>query len=245
MLNTSGMFNLENQIVTIESTRIRKGVRQEEKEVVATEAKLTLYVDNELDTQFLHSAGLDECLVLGYLISSGRIASKADVTRLLTDGRECWVNLRKTSPEVKRVGHQKTVSMHKLLEIRELLLENQTNHRATRGFHGAILYELTSNRWFACEDIGRHNAVCKVIGHGLQDKYELSNSVLLLSGRLLSNIVSKGINSSIPVIASMTVATSEGIWAARNGQCTLIGNLSDQDCWLYHEGTMKVQTNVQ
>lgn len=240
-----GCSILENQIETIDCTRIKNGLRIEEKEVVAIETKLKLYVDGEFETQFLHSAGLDQCLVSGYLLSSGRIRSKAEITRLLTDGRECWVDLRKSIPEEKRVDRQKTVAFDRLIEIRDLLLENQSNHRATRGFHGAILYELTSNRWFACEDIGRHNAVDKVIGYGIEENYELSNSVLLLSGRLLSNIVSKGIHSGIPVIASMTVATSEGIWAARNSKCTLVGSLSEEGCWLYHEGVVKVQTAIQ
>jgi len=236
---------MENQIESIECTRIRNGARIKEKEVVAAESKLTLYVNNDLETQFLHSGGLDEQLVLGFLLSSGRIRNKIDIIRLLTDGRECWVDLRENISEEKSVNLKGTVSFDRLIEIRKLLLKNQKNHRATRGFHGAILYELSSGRWFMCEDIGRHNAVDKVIGYGLLNKYDLSDAVLLLSGRLLSNIVSKGINAGIPVIASMTVATSEGIWGARNSNRTLIGSLSDDGCCLYHEGHMKVNTTIQ
>ncbi len=236
---------MENQIESIECTRIRNGARIKENEVVATESILTLYVNNEVETQFLHSGGLDVQLVSGFLLSSGKIRSKTDITRLLTDGRECWVDLRDNIPEEKSVGRKGIITFDRLVEIRNLLLENQKNHRATRGFHGAILYELSSGHWFMCEDIGRHNAVDKVIGYGLLEKYDLTNTVLLLSGRLLSNIVSKGINAGIPVIASMTVATSEGIWAARNSNRTLIGSLSDDGCWLYHEGPLKVKTDIQ
>ena len=133
----------------------------------------------------------------------------------------------------------------KLLEIRDLLLKSQQNHRATRGFHGAILYELTTDSWFTCEDIGRHNAVDKVIGYGLLKGFALTDSVLLLSGRLLSNSVSKGILAGIPVISSMTVATSGGILEAQKKNRTLVGSLSEDGCWLYHEGTVKVQTAIQ
>jgi len=237
------MFALENYIETIDCTRIRNGSRVLEKEVVASEAKLALYVNNQYETQFLYSKGLEVYLVTGNLHSSGRIRSKSEIAKVEIDEEECRVSLKKGTPDPKPLDQQRTVSFDKLLEIRDLLLENQTNHKATRGFHGAILYELTGNRWFACEDIGRHNAVDTVIGYGLIEEYELSNSVLLLSGRLLSNIVSKGLNSGIPVIASMTVATSEGIFAARYNKCTLVGSLSDDGCWLYNEGPVKVQAD--
>ena len=161
------------------------------------------------------------------------------------EGQECRVILAKESaPSGTHVDHEKTVSFDKLLEIRGLLLENQENHRATRGFHGAIIYELTTGRWFTSEDIGRHNAVDKVLGYGLQEGYNLSDSVLLLSGRLISNIVSKGIHAGIPVISSMTVASSEGIQLARTNNRTLVGSLSNDGCWLYHEGTFKVQIDL-
>lgn len=237
---------MTSPVRTIDCIRIRNGFRMQEKEVVATESRLALYVNEEFETRFLYSPGLDECLVYGYLLSSGRISSKSDIVTIQIEGHECRVNLAEESmPESEQVNHQNSVSFEKLREIRNLLQENQPNHRSTRGFHGAILYELTTNRWFACEDIGRHNAVDKVIGHGLQEGYVLSDSLLLLSGRLLSNIVSKGVFSCIPIMASMTIATSEGILKARDNNRTLIGSISDEDCWLYYEGSVKVQMSIQ
>ena len=237
---------MNDLVETIDCIRIRNGTRIQAKEVVATESIKKLYVNDEFVTQFLYSIGLEEQLVFGYLLSSGRISSKSDIASILIEGQECMAILAKerTSRD-NHTDQQKIVSFERLLEIRELLLENQKNHKATRGFHGAILYELSSDRCFACEDIGRHNAVDKVIGYGLQEDYELSNSVLLISGRLLSNIVTKGIHSGIPVIASMTVATSRGIQKARENNRTLVGSLSDEGCWLYSEGAVKVQTAKQ
>ncbi len=237
---------MNSNIETIDCTRIRNGSRITEKEVVATESKLALYVNDEFETQFLYSSGFDEHLVYGYLLSSGKISNISDIDTIQITNQDCRVNLTKEHRlDSDYVNHQKVVSFVKLLEIRDLLLESQQNHRATRGFHGAILYELATNRRFTCEDIGRHNAVDKVIGCGLQEGYDLSNSVLLLSGRLLSNIVSKGIHSKIPVIASMTVATSGGIREAKKNNRTLVGSLSNDGCWLYHEGVVKVQTSIQ
>jgi len=237
---------LNSQVETIDCIRIRNRTRSQENEIVATESKLALYVNDKFVAEFLYSTGSDEHLVYGYLLSSGRISSKDEVDSIVIDSLECRVVLvNGNSPGNDQVDPQKTVSFDKMLEIRELLLENQTSHKSTRGFHGAILYELSTDRWFVCEDIGRHNAVDKVIGRGLQESYILSNSLLLLSGRLLSNIVSKGIHAGIPIIASMTVATSEGIQKARENNRTLVGCLSDDGCWLYHEGPLKVKKDIQ
>jgi FdhD protein len=127
-----------------------------------------------------------------------------------------------------------------LLKVREALQNNQKNHRATRGFHGAIFWEIPTGKWFVCEDIGRHNAVDTVIGHAAQSHFSLQESLILLSGRLASNIVSKGVNSKIPMIASMTVATDRGIELAREANMTIVGSLSEDGFWLYHEGAVKI-----
>ena len=91
-----------------------------------------------------------------------------------------------------------------------------------------------------CEDIGRHNAVDKVIGHGMQNGYNFSHSIVLLSGRLVSDIVSKCRNSGIPLMASMTVATDGGIGQAVESGMTIIGSLSEDGFWLYNEGVVRV-----
>ena len=237
---------MNSQVETIDCTRIRNRTRSQEREVVATESKLSLYVNDKFVTEFQYSSGFDDYMVYGYLRASGLITNIEDIISFEIQDQECKVVLlEERLPSPQPVDREETVSFDKMLEIRNLLVVNQTNHQATRGFHGAILYELSSNRWFACEDIGRHNAVDKVIGYALRERYMLSDSVLLVSGRLLSNIVSKGIHADIPVIGSMTVATLEGIQKARENDRTLVGSLSDDGCWLYHEGIVKVETAIQ
>ncbi|MGY5857767.1 MAG: formate dehydrogenase accessory sulfurtransferase FdhD [Candidatus Thorarchaeota archaeon] len=237
---------MKNQIETIDCIRIDIKTLTQKKEVVATESKLALYVNDEFVYEFLYSHGFDDYLVYGYLLSSGLITNIEDIASFEIQGRECKVVLlEERVPRSQPVDRQEYVSFDKMLQIRNLLVKAQTNHQTTRGFHGAILYELSSNRSIVCEDIGRHNAVDKVIGYALRERYMLSDAVLLISGRLLSNIVSKGVHAEIPVIASMTVATLEGIQEGKDSDHTLIGSLSDKGCWLYHEGSVKVKTAIQ
>ncbi|GAG88016.1 unnamed protein product, partial [marine sediment metagenome] len=84
--------------------------------------------------------------------------------------------------------------------------------------------------------------VDKVIGYCSQQGYSFSDSMLLLTGRLTHNIVQKGTNSGIPVIASLTVATDMGMKTAKESDTTLIGALTEDGCWLYNERITKLET---
>jgi FdhD protein len=230
----------------IDCIRITKNTRNQQKETIVKEARLDLYVDGEYVNHFLYSSEFEKELVFGHLHSTGRMFNASDVDSIVFDDEICRVSLRKEDKsDLFNTCLQNTISFEKLLEIRDLLVRNQSNHKATRGFHGAILYELTTGRWFVCEDIGRHNTVDKVLGYGLLEGYSLVDSLLLVSGRLISDIVSKGTLAGIPLLGSMTVATAEGVKLSSEHNQTLVGCLSEEGCWLYHEGTMKVKTDIQ
>jgi len=215
--------------------------REVRREIIATETQMQLMVNDEPVTNFLYSAGLDEELVIGYLMSSGMISNLKDIEKIEVGEQvsKVWISEKKGQEAIiKDAGI--TISHRQLIEIRAKLLDNQTHHKATRGFHGAIIWELSTRKWFVSEDIGRHNAVDKVIGYGLQNGYTLSQSMVLLSGRLVSNIVAKCRNSGVPLMASMTVATDGGIRQGVESNMTIIGALSEDGFWLYNEGVVKI-----
>ncbi len=231
-----------NDVVSeINCIRVNGDERVKKQETIAIEKEMQLVVNDEAITNFLYSAGHDEELAVGFLLSSGLISKLNEIEKIDVEDSVSRVKVSREDDRkviIRDVGI--TVSHRQLIEVRARLLDNQRHHRATRGFHGAILWELSTGKWFACEDIGRHNAVDKVIGYGLQNGYSLSQSMVLLSGRLVSNIVSKCKNSGIPLMASMTVATDGGIKHGVESNMTIIGALSEDGFWLYNEGVVKV-----
>ena len=232
---------MNDVISEIDCIRVDGDDRQKRRETIAIEAEMQLMVNDKPVTNFLYSAGMDEQLAVGYLLSSGLITDLKDIEKIEVGDRvvKVWISERENQDvSIKDAGI--TVSHRQLIGIRAKLLDSQGNHRATRGFHGAIIWELSTGKSFVCEDIGRHNAVDKVIGYGIQKGYNLSQSMVLLSGRLLSNIVSKCKNSGIPLMASMTVATDGGIRVGEESNMTIIGALSEDGFWLYNEGVVKV-----
>jgi formate dehydrogenase accessory protein FdhD len=95
--------------------------------------------------------------------------------------------------------------------------------RKTGGVHIAAIYESDGSLIAFAEDVGRHNAVDKVIGLGALDKTDFSKSFLALSGRLTGDIVSKAAKVGLPIVASLAAAVDSGINIAKEVDLTLIG----------------------
>jgi len=232
----------KDQIAEIDCVRIESGSRSVRKERIAIESSLTLLLDGKKAASFVYSPGFERELVFGHLISSGMIKDIVDVRDFEISDSICRISQTQSTNKHKEEADKNLnqVDFKTVVDIRANLLKIQKNHRATRGFHGAIIWENSSGKWFACEDVGRHNAVDKVIGHFAVSNLSLGSSILLLSGRLTEQIVNKCMNAGIPVVASMTVATNRGIEIAKESNMTLVGALTEDACWLYNEGSVSI-----
>ena len=86
------------------------------------------------------------------------------------------------------------------------------------------------------EDIGRHNAVDKVIGHCIIENISVEDKMMLVSGRLSSEIVSKCARWGIPVLVSRTSPTSYAVEIAEKANITLIGFVRGERFNIYSNG---------
>jgi FdhD protein len=98
-----------------------------------------------------------------------------------------------------------------------------TNYRKTGGLHSASLYHQNGELITFSEDVGRHNAIDKVIGIALLKNYNIEKSFLMSSGRLSGDIVLKAARLRIPIVASLSSALKSGIEVAKKTGITLIG----------------------
>jgi FdhD protein len=113
-----------------------------------------------------------------------------------------------------------------LCTLPDKLRAAQADFGRTGGLHAAALFSATANLEVVREDIGRHNAVDKVVGWALQnDGLPLSGKILLVSGRGGFEIVQKAIVAGVPVLASISAPSSLAVQLAREFGLTLIGFL--------------------
>jgi FdhD protein len=89
--------------------------------------------------------------------------------------------------------------------------------------HAAAIFKSDGTLMAFAEDVGRHNAVDKVIGIGALGGVDFGECFLALSGRLTGDIVSKAARVNLPVVASLAAAIDSGINLARTVDLTLIG----------------------
>ncbi len=104
--------------------------------------------------------------------------------------------------------------------------------KTTGGVHSAALCNEDEIIVFA-DDIGRHNAVDKIIGYAFLENIPLGDKILLLSGRLSSEITIKTIKSGIPILVSRAAPTDMSVNIARISNITLIGFLRGQRMNIY------------
>ena len=96
----------------------------------------------------------------------------------------------------------------------------------TGGLHAAGLFTRAGQLEAVAEDVGRHNAVDKVIGRMLmQDRLPLSDYLLFVSGRTSFEIVQKAFLAGIPILAAVSAPTSLAVDLARECGVTLVGFL--------------------
>jgi FdhD protein len=125
-----------------------------------------------------------------------------------------------------------------LLSLPALMREAQAVFAATGGLHAAALFTLERAEAPALvvlrEDVGRHNAVDKVVGHALtHDIIPLARHVLMVSGRLSFELVQKAAAAGIPILCAVSAPSSLAVELAEELGMTLVGFLREPNFNVY------------
>jgi FdhD protein len=220
-------------------------------EGVSEEIPLTLEVNgHELATLLCSPDHLDN-LVTGFLFTSGLIKDFQSLKSLIIDTERFNAVARIEGDEsefvFKRVytsGCGKGVIFHNPMdvihktaledrfvanttEIARLMKEfikGSPEHARTRGVHSGALASRERILIFR-DDIGRHNALDKVIGEALSHGLDFSETIMLTTGRISSEILSKVLRCRVPVIAALGSPTNQAIKLARVANLTLVSHV--------------------
>ena len=118
------------------------------------------------------------------------------------------------------------IDIETLLSLPEKLRKAQSDFARTGGIHAAGIFDAKGELKIAREDIGRHNAVDKVIGRAFLDGLvPLHSHLLLVSGRASFEIIQKALAAGIPIVAAVSAPSSLAVEFARDSNQTLIGFL--------------------
>ncbi|APY85327.1 formate dehydrogenase accessory sulfurtransferase FdhD [Streptomyces alfalfae] len=124
-----------------------------------------------------------------------------------------------------------------LAGLPDRLRESQRVFDRTGGLHAAALFSEEGELLDIREDVGRHNAVDKLVGRALRDgRLPLSRSVLLVSGRASFELAQKAVMAGIPVLAAVSAPSSLAVDLATESDLTLIGFLRGPSMNIYAGG---------
>jgi FdhD protein len=136
---------------------------------------------------------------------------------------------RETVPVVSAL----TVPASALLDFMGRMYREQIVFQETGGTHGVALATPDGDFFLLAEDVGRHNAMDKVIGRALLHGRDLSRMVALLSGRISFEMALKSIRAGIPILAAVSAPTSMALNLAQELNLTLAGFVRNQRLNIY------------
>ncbi len=140
-------------------------------------------------------------------------------------GKNSIAAIHQQFPALART-HVPRVTAKVLLSLPDRLRAEQENFARTGGLHAAALFDLDGQLLIAREDVGRHNAVDKVIGRAFLDgRWPLARHLLFVSGRASFEIVQKALAAQLPIVASVSAPSTLAMEFARASGQTLISFL--------------------
>jgi FdhD protein len=170
--------------------------------------------------------------------AASRLDRIFDARRNVTTNTSCGMCGRLTIESLRvggpPVGSSWTIAAAKIVAIPDRLRESQAVFDQTGGLHAAGLFTRDGVLDGIAEDVGRHNAVDKVVGRLLmQDRLPLSDHLLFVSGRTSFEIVQKAFLAGIPIVAAVSAPSSLAIELAEECGVTLIGFLRGRGFNIY------------
>lgn len=184
--------------------------------------------------------GLNTYNVLDVTLAKGVAPPDVDMTRNFYMTSSCGVCGKASLDAVQTISRHApgddpvVVDAGTLSALPDKLRDRQKVFAATGGLHGAALFDAQGAALVVREDIGRHNAVDKVIGWALESgRVPLTGTILLVSGRASFELTQKAVMAGIPVLAAVSAPSSLAVDLAAQSGLTLVAFLRGESMNVY------------
>lgn len=211
----------------------------------------------------MRTPGHDRELSIGLLRTDGVIASKEDLIEFLVDGPNefrlelqhdlsydlirhrrtgysssacglCGLHeIQRITDRLEPIQSSLTISSSQVTQLPKIARKHQSLFQETGGSHAAASFDRSGRFDVLFEDVGRHNALDKLIGRAIIEEVSLNDSLLFLSGRAGFEMVQKAAMAGVPVLVAVGAPTNLAIELAEHIGMTLIGFVREFDFNIY------------
>jgi FdhD protein len=191
---------------------------------------------------------IDRGNVMNVILKSDLHVARERLRRSLVTSSACGVCGKVTIESIRTtcapIRSDATVAPALFPRLAETLTAAQPTFQRTGGLHAAALFDLEGRLIVLREDVGRHNAVDKVVGHMLRTgPFPLEDRILMVSGRASFEIMQKAWGARIPIVAAVSAPSSMAVQMAQAADITLVGFLRGGGFNVY-AGVHRVATAV-
>lgn len=239
----------------------KDGKTTSKEDIIITEERIALYLNGNKIISTMGIPLDQDAHAVGFLLSEGVIENVEDITKISIsdDGLSVYIESKINSENIQNLYHEKTltsgccvgvtgnfegkiiekfiacevqVSIDNIWDLVEKFDGSNELFNLTGCVHQAML-ALEDGSSVCCTDVGRHNAIDKVVGKAKLAKLNTSSAILLVSGRLSMEMIIKAGMHDIPIVISRAATTQLGIKTAQMLGITLIGFARDNKLNIY------------
>ncbi|MGI9088667.1 MAG: formate dehydrogenase accessory sulfurtransferase FdhD [Chthoniobacterales bacterium] len=180
----------------------------------------------------------EEDSIINVILRDPAAFEPAKLTRNVFSSSSCGVCSKATIAAVQLsfppIDDDSRITTELLVRLPAVLRAAQETFHLTGGLHACALFDLAGILQSVREDVGRHNALDKLIGRALlANDLPLRAQVLLLSGRASFEMMQKALAAGIPIVAAISAPTSLAVEFARESNQTLVGFLRAETLNVY------------
>ena len=218
----------DSSLEWVEYTKVNTEVTKA-KERVVTELGLSIIINGRHFATAMITPMMEKEFIIGHLFGQGIIENIVDIESITVKENIAEVTLLRKEDKAKGLAEIHSdfkVSREAIFDGVNAILKSKI-YAETEAIHSAGLFKQGAEPICLAEDVGRHNALDKVIGYALINKIDLSNTFATSTGRMVSDMVSKVCRANIPVVATKTAVTKLAVEIGQRCGLTIIGFVRD------------------